>query len=53
MYDFIDVKIEEDTILQPGASIVCKLIHKKFLDFSAALIVEILSDATVLKDRHT
>ncbi|MEO6837205.1 MAG: Uma2 family endonuclease [Ginsengibacter sp.] len=53
VYDFIDMKIEEDTILQPDASIVCKPIQKKFLDFSPALVVEILSDATVLKDRHT
>jgi Uma2 family endonuclease len=53
VYDFIDVKIEEDTILQPDASIVCNPIHKKFLDFPAALVVEILSDATALKDRLT
>jgi Uma2 family endonuclease len=51
VYDFIDVKIEEDTILQPDCSIVCKPITKKFLDFPAALVVEILSDATALKDR--
>jgi Uma2 family endonuclease len=53
VYDFIDVKIEEDTILQPDCSIVCKSINKKFLDFPAALVVEILSPATALKDRHT
>ena len=53
VYDFIDVKVEEDTILQPDCSIVCKPIHKKFLDFPASLVVEILSPATALKDRHT
>ncbi|MEP6948959.1 MAG: Uma2 family endonuclease [Ginsengibacter sp.] len=53
VYDFIDVKIEEDTILQPDCSIVCKPITKKFLDFPAALVIEILSPATALKDRHT
>jgi Uma2 family endonuclease len=53
VYDFIDVKIEEDTILQPDCSIVCKTITKKFLDFPAKLVVEILSPATALKDRHT
>jgi Uma2 family endonuclease len=52
-YNFIDTKIEEDTILQPDCSIVCKPITKKFLDFPAALVVEILSPATALKDRHT
>lgn len=53
MYDFLDVKIEEDTILQPDSLIVCKPITKKFLDFPASLVVEILSPATSLKDRHT
>ncbi|MEO7120165.1 MAG: Uma2 family endonuclease [Ginsengibacter sp.] len=53
VYDFIDVKIEEDIILQPDCSIVCKPITKKFLDFPAKLVVEILSPATALKDRHT
>lgn len=51
VYDFIDVKVEEDTILQPDASIVCKPIYKKFLDFPPSLVVEILSEATALKDR--
>ena len=51
VYDFIDLKVEEDTILQPDASIVCKPIHKKFLDFPPSLVVEILSEATALKDR--
>ena len=53
MYDFLDVKIKEDTILQPDSLIVCKTIQKKFLDFPAALVVEISSTATALKDRHT
>jgi Uma2 family endonuclease len=52
-YGFIDVKIDEDTIAQPDASIVCSPIHKKFLDFPPSLVVEVLSDATALKDRHT
>ena len=38
-YDFIDIKIEEDTIVQPDCSIVCKPINKMFLDFPAALVV--------------
>ncbi len=53
VYDFIDIKIEDDTILQPDCSIICKPTKKKFLDFPAALVVEILSPATALKDRHT
>lgn len=52
-YDFIDVKIEEHTILQPDCLIICKPVIKKFLDFPPALVVEILSTATALKDRHT
>ena len=53
VYDFIDVKIEEETILQPDCLIVCKPIIKQFLDFPASLVVEILSPGTALKDRHT
>ena len=53
VYDFIDVFIHDDTILQPDCSIVCKPITKKFLDFPAALVVEILSPSTALKDRQT
>lgn len=52
VYEFIDVKISEDTIVQPDISIVCKPITKNFLDFPAALVVEILSPATAFKDRH-
>ncbi len=53
VYDFVDVKVEEDTILQPDASIICGEINKNFVDFPPALVVEILSDATSLKDRIT
>lgn len=52
VYDFIDVKVSDDTILQPDVSIVCKPITKNFLDFPASLVVEILSPATAFKDRH-
>jgi len=53
VYDFIDVKIEEDTILQPDCSIVCGPTKKNYLDFPPTLVVEVLSEATALKDRHT
>ncbi|HSV11107.1 MAG TPA: Uma2 family endonuclease [Hanamia sp.] len=53
VYDFIDLKIEEDTILQPNALIVCGSIHKKYIDFPSPLVVEILSESTALKDRIT
>ncbi len=52
VYDFIDVKIDEDIVLQPDLLIVCKPITKNFLDFPAALVAEILSPATAFKDRH-
>ena len=53
VYEFIDVKIQEDTIVQPDALIVCKPITKNFLDFPAALVVEILSPSTAFKDRNS
>ncbi len=53
VYDFINLKIEEDTILQPDCSVVCKPSKPDFLDFPPALVVEILSNTTALKDRIT
>lgn len=52
VYDFIDIKVSEDTVLQPDAVVVCGEITKVFLDFPAALVVEILSPSTALKDRN-
>lgn len=52
VYDFIDIKVSEDTVLQPDAVVVCAEITKVFLDFPAALVVEILSPSTVMKDRN-
>lgn len=52
VYDFIDIKVSEDTILQPDAVVVCKEITKPFLDFAAAIVVEILSPSTAMKDRN-
>jgi Uma2 family endonuclease len=53
VYDFIDLKIEEDTILQPDCSIICGATKKNYLDFPPTVVVEILSDSTALKDRIT
>lgn len=53
VYQPIDYKVEEDTVLNPDLLIVCKPITKQFLDFTPDLVVEILSPATELKDRHT
>lgn len=53
VYNFIDLKIEENTILQPDCSIVCGPTKNNYLDFPPTLVVEILSEATALKDRHT
>ena len=53
VYDPIDYKVADDIILRPDILIVCKEINKSFLDFPPALVVEILSPATALRDRHT
>ncbi len=52
MYNFIDIKVADDTILQPDAVVVCKDISKPFLDFPATIVVEILSPSTAMKDRN-
>jgi Uma2 family endonuclease len=53
VYDQLDYKISEDIILVPDILIICGKIKKKYLDFPPALVVEILSPSTALKDRHT
>lgn len=52
VYDFIDIKVTEDTILQPDAVVVCHEITKPYLDFPAVIVVEILSPSTAMKDRN-
>jgi len=52
VYEPLDYKVAEDTIVQPDLLIVCGKINKPFLDFPPVLVVEILSPSTALKDRH-
>lgn len=53
VYQPIDYRITDDTILEPDLLIVCGEIKQKYLDFPPALVAEILSPSTALKDRHT
>lgn len=53
VYDPLDYKITDDTILVPDILIICGEIKKKYLDFPPSLVVEILSPSTALRDRHT
>ena len=53
VYQPLDYKITEDTILVPDVLIVCGEISKPYLDFAPALVVEVLSPSTALRDRHT
>jgi Uma2 family endonuclease len=53
VYNFLDYKIADDIILEPNILIVCGEITKKYLDFPPALVVEILSPFTALRDRNT
>lgn len=53
VYHPMDYVIAQDTIVVPDLLIVCGDIRKKFLDFPPALIVEILSPSTALRDRNT
>src|SRR5665213_2062005 len=52
VYDFIDVKITEDTVVQPDAAVVCGETPKLFLDFPPVIVVEVLSPSTQIKDRN-
>ncbi len=53
VYQPLDYHIADDTILQPDMLVVCGEITKKYLDFPPALVAEVISPATALKDRHT
>jgi Uma2 family endonuclease len=47
----IDYKLSDDTIFQPDLLVVCGEINKPYLDFSPALIIEVLSKSTEERDR--
>ena len=53
VYQPLDYKVEDETIIQHDMLIVCDQIKKKFLDFAPTLVVEVTSPATEMKDRHT
>ncbi len=48
----LDYIVKSDTVIQPDVLIVCEEIKNKYLDFPPALVVEILSPATAMKDRN-
>ncbi|WP_153797546.1 Uma2 family endonuclease [Foetidibacter luteolus] len=52
-YQPLDYRVADDIVLQPDMLVVCGPIAKKYLDFPPALVAEILSPATMLKDRYT
>src|SRR3990170_8483137 len=52
-YQPLDYRLADDIILQPDMLVVCGTITKKYLDFPPALVAEVLSPGTFLKDRHT
>jgi Uma2 family endonuclease len=51
VYQPIDYKITDDTILVPDVLIVCGMINRSFLDFPPALVIEVLSKSTEERDR--
>lgn len=53
VYQPIDVKVAEDTVVHPDLLVVCRPIEKQFLDFPPDLVVEILSPSTKVKDQVT
>ena len=50
VYQPLDYRVSDDTIVQPDMLIVCGAINKNFLDFPPVLVAEILSPSTALKD---
>lgn len=52
-YPPIDWKVKDDTVLQPDFLVVCNEVKKPYIDFPPALVAEILSPSTSIKDRNT
>lgn len=52
VYDFIDIKITDDTVVEPDGIICCRDITNKFLDFPPSVVIEVLSPSTAMKDRN-
>lgn len=48
----VDWIVDDDTVVRPDVMIVCGTIAERYLRFPPALIVEILSPSTALKDRN-
>ncbi len=53
VYQPIDYKISDNTIVNPDLLIVCKPFEGQYLEFAPNLVVEILSPSTALKDQNT
>lgn len=53
VYQPIDLKIKDNTVVQPDISVVCKPILLSYLDFPPLVVFEILTTSTALKDKHT
>ena len=53
VYHPVDIKIAENTIVQPDVLILCESPTKQFIDFPPVLVVEVVSPSTCEKDIHT
>ena len=53
VYQPIDLKIDENNVVNPDLLIVYKKINLQFLDFPPELVVELISPSSKLKDRYT
>jgi Uma2 family endonuclease len=45
--------VSEDTVVRPDVMVVCEKLNDDFITIPPSLILEILSPATILKDRNT
>jgi len=53
VYQPIDVKIKDNTVVNPDLLIVCEEIEGQYLDKPFPLVIEILSPSTRVKDQVT
>ena len=52
VYQPLDYKVTDDTILQPDVLVTCRPVKKKFVDFPPVFVSEVFSPSTAMRDRN-
>lgn len=53
VYQAVDVRINDHTVVCPDIVVACQSIEKNYIDFPPTIVVEIISPSTKVKDLNT